>query len=617
MKHAVRSLVFAFVLAAIAVLAPSDTVQVQAQSGCPVLQFGVVPTPAQWQSCFQGKNDALGYTPVNRAGDTMQGKLTTIASGLPSAGFNLPTGVAPTSPTDGDIWVTSGGVFGRVNGVTVALGTAATPGVTSVTAGDTSLTISPTTGAVVAQVATAGVTNAKMANMAAGTVKCKPLGASAGAPQDCGYTTINVLDAPYNADPTGAADSAAAINSAIAALPVSGGDIVIGACGTYKLNSTVVIGNGTTSAVSTRYGVRIRGTGVPTISSSTPTFNGYSSTPCVKFTWGGAGGGTMFQVAGPLRGWGLENVFFDCGSSALNGVQVISAGFGDIRNLAVENCTGNAIASTSNPLGGYTAVGNVDSLRNNWTNISILVPNIASAKGVTLTGASDHTSDTDYNIWTNLLIRSTGAGTTNFGIYLQVADANFFYGVSTGTGFGTGSVGLTLDYSVNNNFPNNNTFYNFEIGAATNYANVGSPNAALFPNRFFGAVTDNGTNWPTLAGTETSDGPWRDYTPSPSCGTASFTTNSAKFKTFGRDTRTEFDITISGIGTGCANQIILTTPFTANSSGGLIGRETVLTFKPIVCNIVAGANTFSCVHSDLSNFQATERITASGIVEAN
>lgn len=90
-----------------------------AQSGCPSIATGAVLTAAQWNACFAGKQNTLGYTPVNRAGDTMLGKLTTAASQTSSAGFNLPQGSAPASPQNGDIWTTLTGVYARINGATV------------------------------------------------------------------------------------------------------------------------------------------------------------------------------------------------------------------------------------------------------------------------------------------------------------------------------------------------------------------------------------------------------------------------------------------------------------------------------------------------------------------
>jgi hypothetical protein len=46
----------------------------------------------------------------------------TPASTTANAGFNLPHGAAPTTPTNGDVWTTSAGFFARINGVTITAG---------------------------------------------------------------------------------------------------------------------------------------------------------------------------------------------------------------------------------------------------------------------------------------------------------------------------------------------------------------------------------------------------------------------------------------------------------------------------------------------------------------
>lgn len=100
---------------AIALLVPASAL---AQSS-PGLIFGQVPTAAQWNSYFAAKQDVLGYTPVNRAGDTMQGELFVAASTAVRSGISLQVGVAPTTPTNGDLWTTSAGLYVRINGATV------------------------------------------------------------------------------------------------------------------------------------------------------------------------------------------------------------------------------------------------------------------------------------------------------------------------------------------------------------------------------------------------------------------------------------------------------------------------------------------------------------------
>lgn len=90
-----------------------------AQASCPTFYYGLVLTAAQWQACFDSKQHVLGYTAVNKAGDTMLGELVTIASTTARAGLNVPPGTAPTSPANGDFWTTSSGAFVRVGGVTI------------------------------------------------------------------------------------------------------------------------------------------------------------------------------------------------------------------------------------------------------------------------------------------------------------------------------------------------------------------------------------------------------------------------------------------------------------------------------------------------------------------
>lgn len=86
----------------------------------PNLIAGQVPTATQWNSFFSAKQDVLGFSPVNKAGDTMLGKLSMNPSTLQFAGLNLGgAGSTPTSPVDGDVWVTTGGMFVRVSGGTV------------------------------------------------------------------------------------------------------------------------------------------------------------------------------------------------------------------------------------------------------------------------------------------------------------------------------------------------------------------------------------------------------------------------------------------------------------------------------------------------------------------
>lgn len=87
----------------------------------PHLTQGQVLTPAQWNNLFAGKQDTLGFTPMDVAGGTFTGRIVTAPPGASTAGFNLTPGTAPGSPANGDLWTTTSSIFARVNGVTYDL----------------------------------------------------------------------------------------------------------------------------------------------------------------------------------------------------------------------------------------------------------------------------------------------------------------------------------------------------------------------------------------------------------------------------------------------------------------------------------------------------------------
>ena len=214
---------------------------------------------------------------------------------------------------------------------------------------------------------------------------------------------VSVKD--YGAKCDGSSDDTTAIQAAINSLPNDGGIIQFPQASTCKVSSTLTVGDGTTSAVSTKRGVILRGSGLPNTPASAPTFSGYAATNGARLLWAGAASGQMLQINGPLQGWGIQILYFDCGSvSGTGAIKVVSAAFADNQNVTVQNCPGNSNVSTSNPLGGYTGVGNVDSFRNHWSNTFVVVPATAAAKGIVLTGDAGGTSNTDYNIFESTFV---------------------------------------------------------------------------------------------------------------------------------------------------------------------------------------------------------------------
>jgi hypothetical protein len=97
-------------------------------TGTATIQAGAV-TAADLHAGAAAAN--LGFTPANVAGDTFTGKLTAKASTAGGAGFNLAPGSAPSSPVNGDCWVTATAVQCRVGGVTSTLGSTSGSGLLS------------------------------------------------------------------------------------------------------------------------------------------------------------------------------------------------------------------------------------------------------------------------------------------------------------------------------------------------------------------------------------------------------------------------------------------------------------------------------------------------------
>jgi hypothetical protein len=86
------------------------------------MTYGLVPTVGQWINWFEQKQDVLTSPPLTTAGGTLLGRLNLFPSSTIQAGVNLGVGVTPTSPTNGDMWATSSGLFAQINSSTINLG---------------------------------------------------------------------------------------------------------------------------------------------------------------------------------------------------------------------------------------------------------------------------------------------------------------------------------------------------------------------------------------------------------------------------------------------------------------------------------------------------------------
>lgn len=136
---------------------------------------------------------------------TFTGLVLTPASATGGAGLRLPHGAAPTSPTNGDMWTTTSGLFVRINSATqtlltstgnAATATALATGRTISLTGDVTATTSSFDGTAnvsgAATIANSAVTLAKMANMATASVLGRNT-AGTGAPEVLSVATLSTM----------------------------------------------------------------------------------------------------------------------------------------------------------------------------------------------------------------------------------------------------------------------------------------------------------------------------------------------------------------------------------------------------------------------------------------
>lgn len=294
-----------------------------------------------------------------------------------------------------------------------------------------------------------------------------------------------------------ATDDAAAINAAILALPVTGGKVFIpGPC---RVGSPIVCGNGTSSVLSTRYGIHLVGTSLPnfTKDGSHPTANAAA----LRYT--GAAGQSIISFKGPLIGWGVENLVIDAGGIAnTTGLSVMSCSMGVTNNLYFKNCKISYSIGCYSGVTGYTPdiSANSDVIRGG--NIIIQMPNETSAIGMLFDGATDGTASTCF---VNLDVVRIYPSTThvNYGVILKVADAVSIKNllISAPAAVLAGTYGVLFDYGGNAYFPCGCMLDVVDVGwnipVAQQFINSGSSSGAAAPNHITNLSEVNGCRYPS------------------------------------------------------------------------------------------------------------------------
>jgi hypothetical protein len=318
--------------------------------------------------------------------------------------------------------------------------------------------------------------------MAAGTVKCRPVGAGTGVPQDCSYPVISVTDPSYNADPTGVLDSTNAIQNAINALPATGGTVLF-PVGSYLISSSLNIGNGSGSTYSTRNGINLE-----CVARTRPGLNGLAGSPSVgPCNINSNVNGYAINVNGPISGWGIKGISItitSSGSSA-GGLNTNSASFGDVHNLLINNIQNIGILE-------FVQSGGTVGFFNTWRNVQLRMGTPAAAQGLHI-GSSQANADNFGDSWDKLEIIPQTAGQQC--LYFGSLDSMVFSRVTVNPG----SCSVIFSYSESNQWPSGNVFIDFDTGTGNTISNNSIPGSGAAPNYMLGLNTVNNGTVPNLA----------------------------------------------------------------------------------------------------------------------
>jgi hypothetical protein len=272
---------------------------------------------------------------------------------------------------------------------------------------------------------------------------------------------VNVRD--FGATGNGTTDDTLSIQEAINSLGSNGGNVYIPP-GNYLISSTIQIGNGSNSAPSTINGICLIGVAAGASASEVTSHGG-----SVVFTWGGASGGTMVSINGPIYGLGITGITLNCASLAATGILFSHPITSNFESILTENYKGTAYIHTAYQTPTGTVIGSSGCV---FSNMHAKEP-AAGGSGIQIGASSGSPGNLDVArcIWTSCEFWRDGTDAATFSIQLAFVDnCTFVESTATPTN-GSLGVGLFVNPPAGNTgFPGTIAFFNCPILGGTNFA---------------------------------------------------------------------------------------------------------------------------------------------------
>lgn len=263
----------------------------------------------------------------------------------------------------------------------------------------------------------------------------------------------------YGAVGDGVTDDTTAIQTAIDAAEASNGGIVYFPRGNYKISSTLTVGDGTSTSISTSHYISLEGVSGGSTAETLIAGHGYGHG--TNIIWAGAAGGTMLQINGPIMGVGMRGIFWNAFYIANT---CIDATFMSHSTWIDVSCgMHNAIAILLNSYNTATPIANAQgSIFNQFINVRTGVGG-TGYQGIRIGGATV-TNDTGHWMKSQFFGCEFVGDTGVPGIILRSCDNISFFGCLGSYNGDAIEVAVPSDATT---FPNNICFYNSPMGTIT------------------------------------------------------------------------------------------------------------------------------------------------------